>query len=277
MRFATTSFRLALLIIAGALACADAAVNTNLPVEYLAVPTNMWLRIGEKLTYHVHWGILPVGQARMSIAWDEYEGRKVIAIRLRTQSNRIINTIYPVNDLIEALIDPVEFKSLRFTKQLNEGRHKYHEVTVFDYSNRVARWESKLTGKKKVMPLESGTRDIVAFMYLMRSHPMAPDSTHRYRVFADTKIYDAWVNTRKRETVKLANFGKTTCIKLEPEIAFQGLFVRKGKVTAWVSDDDRRLCTRIVGSVPVASIDVLLVDVEGPGDDFWSRKAPSHR
>lgn len=258
-----------LLLVSGA-----RAANTNMPVEIVRMPTNDWLHIGEMLTYRVYWGYLPVGVSYVTTSWTNHDGRQLIAVRYRTLSNKLVATLYPVDDLIEALIDTNGFKSVRFTKSLKEGTHKYLEVTTFDYTNNTAHWVSHLHNKRKTMPLEAGTRDIVAFMYLMRGFPFQPDTTTRYRVYADTKTYDVWLTTRGREKIKLPHYGKVPSIKLEPEAAFQGLFVRKGKITAWVSEDSRRLCTRLVGSVPVASINVILVDVQGPGNDAWIRNAP---
>jgi hypothetical protein len=88
------------------------------------------------------------------------------------------------------------------------------------------------------------------------------------------KIYDLRVRVGAAETVELPLYGRVPSVRLDPEAAFQGIFVRKGKLTAWVSNDDRRLCTRIVGSVPVANINVVLTEVHGPGDDFWIRARP---
>lgn len=243
---------------------------TGMP-ERLPVPTNLWFQVGEELVYRIYWGNIPVGATRITTQWALEEHRKLIVIRYRTLSNKIIDTLYPVDDTIETYIDPVTFLPVRFVKQLNEGRHRYHEVTTFDYSNRVAHWESRVKGKTKTFPLESDTRDLVSFMYLLRSVPFVPDSAHQFRVMADDKIYDLWVKISRLEPVRLPTFGSVPSLRFDPEAAFEGIFVRKGKLTAWVSDDHRRICTRMVGSVPVASINVLLTEVYGPGDDHWTR------
>jgi hypothetical protein len=249
---------------------ADEASLTGTP-ERLAVPTNLWFHIGEELVYRIYWGNVPVGSTRITTQWALEDQRKLIVIRYRTLSNKIIDTLYPVDDTIETYVDPVTFLPVRFVKRLNEGRHRYHEVTTFDYSNRVAHWESLIKKKTKTFALESDTRDLVSFMYLLRSVPFHPDSSHQYRVMADDKTYDLWVKIAGPEPVRLNTFGAVNSLRFDPEAAFEGIFVRKGKLTAWVSTDDRRLCTRMVGSVPVASINVLLTEVYGPGNDFWTQ------
>jgi biotin synthase-related radical SAM superfamily protein len=58
-------------------------------------------------------------------------------------------------------------------------------------------------------------------------------------------------------------------VRIEPDAAFQGLFVRKGKLTLWVSEDERRILTRVVAVIPVANVRIHLDRVLGPGNDRW--------
>jgi hypothetical protein len=88
-------------------------------------------------------------------------------------------------------------------------------------------------------------------------------------VYTDEKVYDLLVKAEKEENVDLSRYGDVPSIKFEPEATFQGLFVRKGRLFMWVSDDDRRICTQIQAKIPVASVRLKLEEVEGPGNDFW--------
>jgi hypothetical protein len=230
--------------------------------------------VGEKLTYHIYWGYIPVGSASGWTEWVDYEGRRVLAIRMRTLSNKFVEKLYPVDDTIESLVDPVTFLPLKFTKNLSEGKNRYHEVTTFDHQNLVAHWESKITGKKRELKLTPDTRDIPSLMYYLRMRPFVPGTREHFYVMADEKIYDLWLNVQKKEMASLPYYGKVPSIKTEPEAAFEGLFVRRGKLWLWVSDDERRLATKVVGSVPVATINAVLWQVEGPGTDFWATNHP---
>lgn len=226
--------------------------------------------VGEKLTYQLNWGFIPVGTAVVWTEWTQAEnGRRLLAIRMRTTSNKVIEKIYPVDDTIESLVDPGPFLPVQFSKNMSEGTHRYHEVTVFDRTNLVANWESKLTGKKRVFKIEPDTRDIPTFMYAMRGQSFKPGRREHFKVMADEKIYDLWLNIKKKDTVDLDNYDDVACVMMEPEAAFNGLFVRKGKIWAWISTDRRCLAARIEASIPVANVHALLLKVEGPGSDFW--------
>jgi hypothetical protein len=225
--------------------------------------------IGEKITYRLYWGVIPVGTAISWTEWTEIEGRKLLAIKMRTLSNKVVEKLYPVDDTIESLIDPETFLPVQFSKNMSEGKHKYHEVTIFDRTNKVARWESKLSGKKKEYPIEPETRDIPSLMYYLRTRKFTSGKREHFRVQADEKVYDLWLNIQKKEKVDTPYYGDVPCIKIEPEAAFNGLFVRKGKMWVWLSDDSRGLATKIEASIPVANVRSVVIKVEGPGDDVW--------
>lgn len=258
--------------ILGVVLCLAAADVRAAAVEAPDGAPDVGFPVGEELIYKVYWGFIPVAKTRIATRWVERDGRLLLNIRYRTRSNKVIATLYPVDDRLEALIDPDGFLPVEFVKNMREGRHHYHEVTTFDFQNNLARWEDKKGKKVEEFPIDADTRDIVSFMYYMRAARLKPGQTREFRVMADERIYDLTLKAGKSEKVKVNRFGRVSCLKVEPEAQFDGLFVRKGKVTLWISDDERYLCTRLVGSVPVASIKVCLVEVHGPGDDAWVRK-----
>jgi len=248
---------------------AGARAEVTNKIDKLDLPTNLWFQVGEELVYKVYWGVIPVGYATMKTEWTEIEGRKLLVIRYRAISNKVLSKLYPVDSTIESLIDPVTFKSVRFTKNTREGRHRAHEVTTFDYEHLTATWVSLTKNKTKTFKLESETRDLVAFLYALRALPFVQNETTQCRVMADDDIYDLWLRAKGEEKVKLPVFGKIVSTRIEPDAAFNGIFVRKGKLNAWVSTDERHIVTRVVATLPVVDIDVVLCEVRGPGEDSW--------
>ena len=230
--------------------------------------------VGEKLTYQLYWGLIPVGSAVVWTEWAELEGQRLLAIRLRTTSNKVIEKIYPVNDTIESLIEPASFLPVQFTKNMSEGSSRHYEITRFDRTNLLAHWESKITGKTNEFKIEPDTRDIPSLMYLLRGQRFESGKRDHFKVMADEKIYDLWVHVQAEETVSLPEYNCVRCIKIEPEAAFNGLFIRKGKMWVWISKDTRSLATKIEARIPVANVRAILQKVEGPGQDSWTITKP---
>jgi hypothetical protein len=231
----------------------------------------LWFPVGEGLSYRIFWGMIPVGHVRVTTEWVEEDGRTLVAIRMLTRTGDFLSKLYPVDDFVETLIDPAAFLPVRFSKKLREGRYRCDEVTNFDHANRVAHWRSNLNGKSKDIPIEPETRDLVSYMYHMRLKRFEPGTKNQYRVMADEKLYDLEVTAGKLESFRVGDYGWVSSVKLEPQASFAGLFVRKGRMWMWVSEDERRIATKLVARVPVGSVSVLLVGVDGPGDDAWVR------
>jgi hypothetical protein len=242
------------------------------PAPSCAEP-DLWFPVGEELTYRVSWGIIPVATSKATSKWIEEDGRKLLSIQFRTKSNNVIKKIYPVDDFIESVIDPETFLPVRFVKRLSEGKYRTDEVTTFDFERMKATWKSKLKNKEKEYDIEPDTRDIVTFMYYVRSEGFRPGDKKQLKVMADEKLYDLSVEAFKSKKIRVGNFGFIKTVKVVPEAAFEGIFVRKGKMILWVSEDDRRVMTRATAKTPFADVKIVLWDVKGPGDDFWIQKS----
>ncbi len=256
--------RLAGALLCGALAVLSAgAAETGRPA--------LWFPVGEVLTYRVQWGRWTVAETRVVSEWIEEDGRPLVAIRLITRTRHVLSALYPVDDFLESVVDPVTFLPVRFTKRLSEGRYRLHEVTTFDHRRRVATWQHLLRGDRQDFAIDADTRDLISFMFYTRSRPFAPRTRYTFRVMADEKLYDLLVDARDLDVQELDGYGRVRTLKLDPEAKFHGLFVRVGKLEVWVSDDPRCLCVQALARVPViGSIRLALDRVEGPGGDFWT-------
>jgi len=251
----------------------EAAIRGRLPpqpADLDPASLNLWFALGETLEYKVYWGVIPVAISRVSTTWEQKDGRHWIVIRFRTISNDTISRIYPVNDTIESWVDPETFLPYMFNKRLSEGKYKVDETTVFDHAEGLAYFRSNSNPDKKwAFHIQKDTRDLPSFMYFMRKSDFAPGQTLTYELMADEKLYDLILKTEKIEKVKLPTYGKVESVKCNPEAAFNGMFVRKGKMTLWISRDARRVCTQMEADTPFANVKLKLNDVSGPGQDSW--------
>lgn len=215
--------------------------------------------IGEKLHYQIVWGILPVGDSYATTEWIDVDGQRLLAIRIRARSNSVIKKIYPVDSFIETLVDPVTLLPVRYTKKSHEGKSHSHEVTDFDYASGIARQQDLKRNKITEFAMEAGTRDLVSFMYFLRGTLFAKGSQTQYRVMTDDKIYDLLVRAVKEEKVEIGDNKKVRGMRMEPEASFEGLFVRKGRIGLWLSQEVPTLILRVEVDVPLARVKLILV------------------
>lgn len=232
-------------------------------------PPELWFPVGEVIEYDVLWGLFTVGEATASAAWTNRDGRRLLTLIVEAETNGIVDKLYPVKEYLETILDPVTFLPLSFEKRSREGRRHYDEITTFDHERLEGHWKSLTKNTEKIFPIKPDTRDLMGLMYWIRKTPIQAGETHHYEVMTDEKLYGVVVEAGKKEKVSLKRYGKVKCIKMEPKGTFDGMFVRKGRLWLWLSDDERYTICRAAASVPVASIKIMLKRVRGPGDDFW--------
>jgi Protein of unknown function (DUF3108) len=232
-------------------------------------PPDLWFPVGEEIDYDIQWGFFKVGEATSKAEWLNVDGRRMLSLSMEAESNGIVEKLYPVKEFMQTILDPVTFLPVSFEKDSHEGRHHHHEITTFDHVAKKGHWKSLLKDQQKDFDIEADTRDLMGLMYWIRKNPILVGETREYQVMTDEKMYDLEVKAGKRDRVGLKKYGKVSCIKMEPKGKFNGMFVRKGRMWLWLSNDERYVICRVVASVPVASIKIMLRRVRGPGDDFW--------
>jgi hypothetical protein len=226
--------------------------------------------VGEELIYSITWLGVPVAWSKVTTQRDTFEGREVLALRMETRTYPFFEHIFKVDDFHESLIDPVSFLPIRYTQNLQERSYRCHEVTTFDFTTLKAHYRHLLNGSEKSYDIKPDSRDIMSYMYFMRSVALEENSKSQYRVMTDEKLYDLFLTTFGKTPVELPHYDrKVLSLEMKPEAMFDGLFVRKGKATVWISCDPRRLLTLARLSTPFGRVSVTLHEVNGPGDDFW--------
>lgn len=237
-----------------------------------------WFPVGEIARYDVQWGVFTVGEAVATARWMRVGDRRFLALTMTAKSNGIVEYLYPVSEFMQTVLDPATFLPVCFEKQSSEGHHKTWDVTTFDHAAGKGRWESLLRLNPEEFDIQPDTRDLMGLMYWIRQKPPAAGETRTYKVMTDERLYELELGAGRREMVDLGKpYGKVPTVKMEPKGKFNGMFVRKGRMFVWVSDDKRCTLCRITASVPVASIKVMLTSIEGPGDDGWIRANPAAR
>jgi len=232
--------------------------------------------IGEVLEYGLFWGWIGVGTSVAETRWALREDRWYIVIQFQTRTNHILRRLYPVEDNVETWIDAETQRPIEFTTVLRAGSHYRNEKTTFDWDRNKAvyeRFHEDGRVETKTYAIQDNARDLVSFMYFMRNKDLPPDTSFDYEVIVNDKLYELEVNTKRVERVNLRNYGRIDSIRIDPRASFEGVFVRRGEMSVWVSQDPRRILTKLEVDTPFASVKILLRNVRGPGDDFWILQA----
>jgi len=245
------------------MASADKLPSPSPSVALELVPIhNNAFRVGEKLEFVIKYEFVAGGVATMEVTEGPIiGGRATYNVQSRAESNNFVDAMFKVRDFNGAAIDKVSLKSLHFHQNLKEGKYQVVRNTAFDYTNGTYDWEKIYKGKttRRSGKLEMPMNDVLSAFFVARTLPLELGKEYRITVFSDEKVYPLIVRVAdKLETVKVGA-GKFECVRLEPTIQGDAIFkAREGRMTLWLTNDNRHMPVLIRSRVAVGSFDAEL-------------------
>jgi len=214
---------------------------------------------GEKIVFEVKYGIFHGGYGMMEVQDTiRYRGRICHQIRVIATSNKGLSLVYPVRDTNISIIDAEGLYSHRIVKHINEGNYIRYRTTDFTPDVGMARTVDHTVFRDSTFSTENYIHDIISAFFYFRTIKVR-DSID-ITCIDDFKKYPLRVKVIKKETIK-TDLGKFSCIVIEPQITSSGIFLKKGKMNIWLTDDDRRLPVLVKFKMPfLGSISCNLVE-----------------
>lgn len=224
-------------------------------------------RIGERLTYHVSWLNLTAVVAVMEVGRMEgQEGRTLARLIGTAQSTPIITRFFPVDNRVESELDLDTLAPDHMTFRRREGKKKEDIEYVFHQKEGTV--TAVRGGTTESLSIQAGTQDIISCLYYTRTIlSPTPGASLKMNVYHDKKNRPVEVRVEGFETLE-GSWGKAETVKVRVIMPFHGLFMNKGDIHVWVTNDERRMPVRMKAKVVLGSIVADLV--EGFSDNTLS-------
>lgn len=217
------------------------------------------IRVGERLSFSVRYGMIRAGEASMEVTGiEDAYGHPCFHVTSRAKSNSVFDTIYRVRDVVESWMDVDYLYSRRFRKTLREGNYRADQDIEMDQENRLARYQDG-----RVFEFAHGAMDVLSAFYYVRTLDLKVGQELWLESHADRKNYPLKVLVRGREEISTPA-GKFNCLVVEPMLRTPGLFKHEGKLTIWLTDDERRMPVLMKSKIPVGSISVTMTGFQRP-------------
>ena len=217
------------------------------------------VRPGESLRFSVQYGVIHAGSAWLEVPGGrEYEGRPVVLLVARAESNGFFSSFYKVRNRIESYWDSTGHYSLRYTEKRREGKYRAESDIRFDYDKQEAVYKDGRT-----FPIPPNVQDALSSFYYTRLQALPLGGSVMFDYHASKKSAPMEVKVLGRQKVKTPA-GTFSCVAIEPVLKAGGIFKNKGRLVIWLTDDDRRMPVLMKSKVAVGSISVVLQEVK-PG------------
>jgi hypothetical protein len=230
-------------------------------------PLNAALKPGETLTYDISWSkIVTAGTAVMEIKEGMLpDGKPVFEFVTTTHSEGLVDTFYPVNDRLESVFDPEIMQSLKFSLNQSHGKKKSRRELVFDPLTKT------VTGRisddaPETLTVPDQTQDALSSLYYLRTRDNfiigKPIILH---VHDGGKNWSVEVQTLGREKVTTPA-GEFATIKVRTFPRYEGVFMNKGEIFIWLTDDKRKVPVLMKSTISIGSIVSTLTKMEPDKD-----------
>ncbi len=242
------------LVLAAAPAVADGSAATDSTVsDPKSTPVAVPYAPGEFLLFSIDYGPVNAGEASLEVRdVIDSAGHTCYRVESKARSNRFFSAFYMVRDKVVSHIDTETLYTRYFSKRLREGDYRKNIAIRFDHAAGLARYADE-----RELEIPAGVHDILSAFYFVRCMDLVPGTSAFINTHSSHKNYDLEVIVHERETIKVPA-GIFDCYRVEPVILGEGLFQFEGKLTIWLTADDRRLPVLMKTKVKVGAIDASL-------------------
>jgi len=219
------------------------------------------LQPGERLTYDVSWSrLLSAGTAVMEIKNETLPGgRPGLLFVITGRSQGAVDKIFPVNDTVRSVFDPQIMESLSYSLSQSHGKKKMRRDVVFDHQRKKV-ISTQNEDAPKTLDIPERVQDALSSLYFLRTiDAFTIGKVITVNVFDSNKNWSIEVLTLGRETVKTPA-GEFAAIKVKTHPLYEGVFLNKGEVFIWLTDDSLKVPVLMKSTITIGSFVFSLTD-----------------
>lgn len=170
----------------------------------------------------------------------------------------------------ETQVEPNDFYALRSTKIDEQGKRLRTGETVFDAEAKKVEYTERdpnnagQPARVITAALEGPTQDIVSAIYFLRTLDLTPGQSFVIPISDSGRVYQvpAHVVAEKKKVKSIV--GKVAVVRIDVELFGPGRPVEegKGKMSIWVTDDERRIPIKARLSHTIGQLDITLKSIQ---------------
>lgn len=233
---------------------------------------------GERLVYDVRYMGIPAGEAIMEVLDPkELKGRQAYHVVSTVESNEFVSLFYPVNNRIETFIDTEGFYSHYVRIKQRQGKRRKEKEIDFDQVRHRAVQVKRYKGEQKeeIFDIPPHVQDSLSALYYFRMHRnLQVGQSVFINVHESRKNWKLEIQILGKEIISTP-LGTFNTIKTKALVRYEGVFMDKGDVTIWFTDDEKHIPVLIKTKIKVGHIHASLKVKREPNKTFAKRNENS--
>ncbi|MBV8857920.1 MAG: DUF3108 domain-containing protein [Acidobacteria bacterium] len=170
----------------------------------------------------------------------------------------------------ESQVEPNDFYAMRTTKTDEQGKRVRTSEAVFDQQAGKVEYTERDPNNATEAPrvitaaLSGPTQDIVSAIYFLRTQALTPGQTFNIAVSDSGRLFQVPATVVAEKKKMKSVLGKVDVVRVDVELFGPGRPVEdgKGKMSIWVTSDDRHVPVKARLSHDIGTLDINLKSIQ---------------
>jgi Protein of unknown function (DUF3108) len=219
--------------------------------------------VGEKLTYSISWSsVIEAGIATMEVKeGKKVDGRRTYDVVSSTHSVGLVDLLFPVRDTVESIIDADKIFSLSYHVRESHGKRTRQNDMDYDRAKGTVRVIIN-NGTPETYAVPDRIQDALSALYYIRTRQdFTIGKTIVVNVHDGDRTWAVEVHVLGKERIKTP-LGKFDTIKVKTYPKYEGVFMNKGDIYIWFTDDSRKIPLIMKSKIAIGSIVATIIDIQ---------------
>lgn len=171
---------------------------------------------------------------------------------------------------VDSQVEPNAFYALRTDKLDEQGKRVRTSQAVFDQGAKKVEYTERDPNNAGQAPrvitaaLEGPTQDIVSAIYFLRTQPLTPGQAFTIAVSDSGRVFQVPAVVSAEKKAMKSVLGKVAVVRVDVELFGPGRPIEqgKGKMSIWVTSDERHVPVKARLSTDMGQLDITLKSIQ---------------
>lgn len=170
----------------------------------------------------------------------------------------------------ESQVEPNDFYAMRTTKTDEQGKRVRTSEAIFNQESKQVEYTERDPNNAQAAPrvitavLDGPTQDIVSAIYFLRTQPLTPGQSFKIAISDSGRVYQVPATVVAEKKKMKSVLGKVEVVRVDVELFGPGRPVEqgKGKMSIWVTSDERHVPVKARLSHDIGTLDITLKSIQ---------------
>lgn len=169
---------------------------------------------------------------------------------------------------VESTVDPEPFTVLHTSKLEEQGKRVRSSEAVFDHETRKVTWTERDPNQSQpprinAVDFSEPVQDILTVIYFLRTQKLEIGKSFDVPLSDSGRVFRFAVAVVERKQLNTV-LGRVSAVRIEPALFGENGFARRGSLSIWITDDNRRIPVKAQLKVDLGTFDIKLKRVSYP-------------